>query len=85
MDAEEEIAKDIVFTLLGNESLVAELADVHDASAVGAAVGAIYTSAASRSPERAWTTRASRRDTRTSRTRSSPTSTPTTTRPCSTR
>ena len=44
MDAEEEIAKDIVIALLGNESLVAELADVHDASAVGAAVGAIYTS-----------------------------------------
>ena len=44
MDAEEEIAKEIVIALLGNESLVAELADVHDASAVGAAVGAIYTS-----------------------------------------
>lgn len=32
MDAEEEIAKDIVIALLGNESLVAELADVHDAA-----------------------------------------------------
>jgi hypothetical protein len=44
MDPEEGVAKDIVIALLGNERLVAELADGHDAAALGAAVGAIYTS-----------------------------------------